>query len=95
MSVLSGSGHVLTSGSRFVDDALGFALTWNYWFNDAVSTAADLVALQLLLEFWTTNFPGWALSLIFWVVLIGANIISVAAYGEVCFSLSTKGRNKY
>ena len=58
-----------------MDDAFGFALTWNYWFNDAVATAADLVALQLLLKYWTENFPGWALSLIFWVVLIGINAV--------------------
>lgn len=74
--------------SRFVDDAFGFALTWNYWFNDAVSTASDLVALQLVLQYWTDNFPGWALSLIFWVVLIGVNIISVRAYGELEYWLS-------
>jgi AAT family amino acid transporter len=79
------AGSFCTFAGRFVDDALGFALTWNYWFNDAISTAADLVALQLILSYWTTsdNFPGWALSLIFWVVLIGANIISVKLYGEV------------
>ena len=69
--------------SRFVDDAFGFALTWNYWFNDAVSTASDLVALQLLLQYWTDNFPGWAISLIFLFIVIGLNIISVRAYGEV------------
>lgn len=71
-----------------MDDAFGFALTWNYWFNDAVSTASDLVALQLILEYWTTNFPGWALSLIFWVVLIGLNVITVKAYGEVSNSFA-------
>lgn len=75
---------------RFVDDAFGFALTWNYWFNDAVSTASDLVALQLLLQYWTDNFPGWALSLIFWFVLIAANIITVRAYGEVSAHLFTR-----
>lgn len=73
----------LDHSRRFVDDAFGFALTWNYWLNDAVSTASDLVALQLVFAFWETNFPGWALSLIFWVILICANIITVAAYGEV------------
>jgi AAT family amino acid transporter len=80
------AGSFCTFAGRFVDDAFGFALTWNYWFNDAVSTAADLVALQLILAYWTTsgNFPGWALSLIFWVVLIGANIVTVKLYGEVC-----------
>ena len=69
---------------RFVDDAFGFALTWNYWANDAVSMASDLVALQLILQYWTDNFPGWALSLIFWVLLIAANIVTVRIYGEVC-----------
>lgn len=73
--------------SRFVDDALGFALTWNYWFNDAVSTAADIVALQLLLKYWTDNFPGWAISLIFLVVVIALNVMSVKVYGEVCLSV--------
>ncbi|KAG6033713.1 hypothetical protein E4U41_006846, partial [Claviceps citrina] len=73
---------------RFVDDAFGFALTWNYWFNDAVSTAADLVALQLLLQYWTDHFPGWALSLVFWLVLMGVNLASVRAYGELEYWLS-------
>lgn len=27
--------------------------------------------------------PGWALSLIFWVLLILANIVTVRIYGEV------------
>lgn len=62
--------------------------TWNYWFNDAVSTAADLVALQLILEYWTTHFPGWALSLIFWVVLIAVNLLAVRVYGELEYWLS-------
>ncbi|KAH6874754.1 amino acid permease/ SLC12A domain-containing protein [Thelonectria olida] len=82
------AGSFCTFAGRFVDDAFGFALTWNYWFNDAVSTAADLVALQLLLQYWTDNFPGWALSLIFWFVLIAANIITVRAYGELEYWLS-------
>lgn len=84
------AGSFCTFAGRFVDDAFGFALTWNYWFNDAVSTASDLVALQLILEYWTTSdkFPGWALSLIFWVILIGVNIATVAAYGELEYWLS-------
>jgi AAT family amino acid transporter len=80
------AGSFCTFAGRYVDQALGFALTWNYWFNDAVSTASDLVALQLVFAYWnTTNFPGWALSLIFWAFLVVANIITVKAYGEVRF----------
>lgn len=80
------AGSFCTFAGRYVDGAFGFALTWNYWFNDAVSTAADLVALQLVFAYWDTGMPGWALSLIFWVVLILANIVTVRAYGEVRFT---------
>jgi AAT family amino acid transporter len=82
------AGSFCTFAGRFVDDAFGFALTWNYWFNDAVSTAADLVAVQLVLSYWETKMPGWGLSLIFWGVLVAANIISVRAYGELEYWLS-------
>ncbi|ESZ91145.1 putative amino acid permease [Sclerotinia borealis F-4128] len=83
------AGSFCTFAGRYVDDGLGFALTWNYWFNDAVSTAADLVALQLVWAYWgDTGLPGWGLALIFWVFLIGANIITVKAYGELEYWLS-------
>ncbi|KAK4502481.1 hypothetical protein PRZ48_005906 [Zasmidium cellare] len=82
------AGSFCTYAGRFVDDAFGFALTWNYWFNDAVSTATDLIALQLLLQYWTDNFPGWAISLIFLFVLIALNIVTVRAYGEMEYWLS-------
>ncbi|BCS22977.1 amino acid permease [Aspergillus puulaauensis] len=82
------AGSFCTFAGRFVDDAFGFALTWNYWFNDAVSTAADLVALQLVLQYWSDNFPGWAFSLIFWAVLIGLNLFAVHVYGEVEYWMS-------
>ncbi|KAM4064587.1 amino acid permease [Hirsutella rhossiliensis] len=82
------AGSFCTFAGRFVDDAFGFALTWNYWFNDAVSTASDLVALQLILQYWTDHFPGWALSLIFLFILIAINVISVGAYGELEYWLS-------
>jgi AAT family amino acid transporter len=63
-------------------------MTWNYWFNNAVSTASNLIALQLLLSYWTDNFPGWAISLIFLFVLIALNIVTVRAYGEMEYWLS-------
>ena len=54
------AGSFCSYAGRFVDDAFGFALTWNYWFNDAVSMASDLTALQLVFEYWnTSSFPSW------------------------------------
>lgn len=58
-----------------------------------MATASDVIALQLLLEYWTDNFPGWAISLIMLVVVIGLNLFSVKVYGEVspCMTLKTAG----
>ena len=66
-----------------MDDALGFALTWNCWLGNTIATASDVIALQLLLDYWTNNFPGWAISLIVLVVVIGLNLFSAKVYGEV------------
>jgi AAT family amino acid transporter len=82
------AGSFCTFAGRYVDDSFGFALTWNYWFNDAVSTAADLVALQLLVQYWTDSFPWYALGIIVWVLIVLANIIDVRAYGELEYWLS-------
>ncbi|KAL1885833.1 Basic amino-acid permease [Paecilomyces lecythidis] len=76
------AGSFCTFAGRFVDDALGFSLTWNYWANDAVSTASDIIALQVLLEYWTDRFPGWALSLICLAFVLCLNLCSVRVFGE-------------
>ena len=74
--------------TRFFSPSYGFALSWNYWFNDAVSVASDLTAAQLVLQYWTT-WHTWVISLIFWVFLVGVNSIHVRAYGELGMSLCT------
>ncbi|KAE8420758.1 amino acid permease/ SLC12A domain-containing protein [Aspergillus pseudocaelatus] len=76
------SGSFCTFAGRFVDEGLGFALTWNYWANDAISTASDVIALQVLLQYWTDKFPGWVLSLICLVFVLGLNLCSVRIFGE-------------
>ena len=80
--------HQADYHSRFIDDAFGFALTWNCWLSDTIVPATDVIALQLLLEYWTDNFPGWAISLIFLAVVIGLNLLSVRFYGEASLALS-------
>jgi len=67
---------------RFFSPSYSFALSYNYWFNDAVSVASDLVATQILLQFWTTWHP-WVVSLVFWVFLVAVNATDVGAYGEL------------
>ncbi|EKM80770.1 hypothetical protein AGABI1DRAFT_55831 [Agaricus bisporus var. burnettii JB137-S8] len=73
---------------RFFSPSYGFALAWNYWFNDAVSVASDLVAAQLVMSYWSDWHP-WAIGLIFWFFLVGINAIHVKAYGELEYWLAS------
>jgi amino acid transporter, AAT family len=84
------SGSFSTYATRFFSPSYGFALSWNYWFNDAVSVASDLTAAQLVLQYWTP-WHSWVISLLFWVFLVGVNATHVKAYGEMgkSFSLIT------
>ncbi|KZT08438.1 uncharacterized protein LAESUDRAFT_723957 [Laetiporus sulphureus 93-53] len=82
------AGSFNAYATRFFSPAYGFALSWNYWFNDAVSVASDLTAAQLVLQFWTTWHP-WAISLVFWVFLVAVNAAHVKAYGELEYWLSS------
>jgi amino acid transporter, AAT family len=76
------SGSFNTYAIRFFSPSWGFALSWNYWFNDAVSVASDLTAAQLVLRYWTP-WNSWVISLLFWVFLVGVNATHVKAYGEM------------
>ncbi|KAF8135593.1 amino acid permease/ SLC12A domain-containing protein [Boletus edulis] len=82
---VAGSFNAYTT--RFFSPSYGFALSWNYWFNDAVSVASDLTAAQLVLQYWTTMHP-WAFSLFAWVVLVYINALHVRAYGELEYWLA-------
>jgi amino acid permease len=77
---VAGSFNAYTT--RFFSPSYGFALGWNYWFNDAVSVASDLTAAQLVLQFWTVE-NVWIISLAFWVFLVSVNTLHVGGYGEL------------
>ena len=76
------SGSFSTYGSRFVDDGFGFALGWNYWYNWAVTIAAELVAAQLIMSFWLPEVPGIYWSALFLGLMFLLNVVSVKGFGE-------------
>lgn len=81
-TMLPNSGSFETYASKFVDPALGFALGWNYWFNWAITVAAELVAAGLVIKFWLPNTGTTIWSIGFLVILFGLNLLSAKAYGE-------------
>jgi amino acid transporter len=71
--------------SRYYDDALGFAVGWNQWYNCATTLCVEISAAALVIGFWPNdiNIAVW-ISLIIVLVII-LNIFAVSIYGEAEF----------
>ncbi|MGG0796764.1 amino acid permease [Brevibacillus laterosporus] len=82
------SGSFSTYATKFVDPALGFALGWNYWYNWAITIAAELSAATLLMKFWFPNSSSLLWSGLFLAFMFGLNYLSVKGYGESEFWFS-------
>ncbi len=81
-SYLPVSGSFETYANRYVDKSLGFALGWNYWFNWAITVAAELVAGALIMKYWFPDVPAAIWSGLFLVILFVLNYLSTRSYGE-------------
>ncbi|MGQ3382836.1 amino acid permease [Glutamicibacter sp. TV12E] len=76
------AGSFQTYATVFVNRHFGFAIGWNYWFNWAITVAAELVAAGIVMSYWLPDVPGWIWAAIFLVLLTGLNALSAKAFGE-------------
>ncbi|GGG14504.1 amino acid permease [Paenibacillus aceti] len=76
------SGSFETYASRFVDPSLGFALGWNFWYNWAITIAAELSAATLIMKYWFPDSSSFLWSVLFLALIFGLNVLSVKGYGE-------------
>ncbi|KAJ5251911.1 hypothetical protein N7489_002321 [Penicillium chrysogenum] len=74
--------------SRFVDDALGFAVGWNVWYANSMVVCTEASAAAIVIQYWTTtvNPAVWITIVIIVVILL--NIIAVSIFGEAEFIFS-------
>ena len=82
------SGSFYTYAARFVDPALGFALGCNYWYNWAITVAAEIVAATLVMKFWFPTASPFVWSSLFLGLFVGLNIYSVRGFGEAEYWMS-------
>ncbi|WP_431709804.1 amino acid permease [Glutamicibacter uratoxydans] len=82
------AGSFQTYATRFVSPSFGFAIGWNYWFNWAITVAAELVAAGIIMDFWFPGVPGWIWAGAFLAILFGLNALSTKAFGEGEFWLA-------
>ncbi|CZT25817.1 related to amino acid transporters [Ramularia collo-cygni] len=72
----------------WVDEALAFAMSWNFFLNMALLIPYEIVAFNILLGFWTDAVPVEAVIVVIMVVYALLNTISVRYFGVAEFYLS-------
>jgi yeast amino acid transporter len=73
---------------EWVDDALGFAMAWNFFLNMAFLVPFEIVAMNIMITFWTDKVPVEAIIVIMIVAYALLNTISVRYFGVSEFYLS-------
>lgn len=68
--------------SKYVDESLGFATSWNYFYCFAILGATEGTAAAAVVEYWTLKIPKGALITIYIVVVVILNFGPVKFYGE-------------
>ncbi|KOS43719.1 hypothetical protein ACN38_g5393 [Penicillium nordicum] len=86
------SGGFIRLAGKWVDDALGFMVGWNFFFYEALLIPFEISAFTLVLSFWSDKItePGPVAGVCIGVILVygSLNVLAVKAYGEAEFWLS-------
>lgn len=75
-------------GSSWVDDALGFAMAWNFFLNMAFLVPFEIVAMNIMFTFWTDKIPVEAVIVAMIVLYAILNVVTVRYFGISEFYLS-------
>ncbi|KAL2802431.1 amino acid permease/ SLC12A domain-containing protein [Aspergillus granulosus] len=82
------SGGFIRLAGKWVDDALGFAAGYNFFFYEALLIPFEITAINLVLGYWRDDIPPAAVCGAC-IALYGLlNVLAVRAYGESEFWLS-------
>lgn len=75
-------------GSEWVDSALGFAMAWNFFLNMAFLVPFEIVAMNIMITFWTDKVPVVAIIVAMIVLYAILNVATVRYFGISEFYLS-------
>lgn len=82
------SGSFCDYSTIYVGESFGFAMSYNYWFNWAITVAAEISAAALVMSYWFPLINPVYFSLLFFILVVLINIFSVRVYGEIEYWLS-------
>ncbi|RDW90986.1 general amino acid permease [Coleophoma crateriformis] len=75
-------------GAEWVDEALGFAMGWNFYMNMAFLVPFEIVAMNILLNFWTDKIPVAVVVVVMLLLYLVINVVSVRYFGIAEFYFS-------
>lgn len=70
-------GAVPVYASRFVDEALGFTLGWNYWYQFAIGVPIEISAAALVIDYWPSYISSAVWITVLYVAIIAVNSLPV------------------
>lgn len=70
---------------KYLGERWSFIAGWTYWVCWLSIAMADLTASGLYMKFWFPNLPQWVTGLMFLLILVLINAITVEAFGETEF----------
>ena len=82
------TGTFCEYSTKYVSPEFGFAMGWNYWFNWAITVAAEIIAAAFIMQYWFPEVHTLVWSILFFVLIFGLNLMAVRVYGETEYWLS-------
>ncbi|KAI0517471.1 AAT family amino acid transporter [Xylaria bambusicola] len=79
-------GAVPVYAARYVDEALGFAVAWNYWWQIAIGVPIEVTVSVVIVDYWPNDVPTVALITLFLFAMVLVNCLPVRVYGEAEFA---------
>ena len=79
------SSPFIRFAGRWVDDAFGFAAGYNFFIFEAALVPFEIVACNVIIQFWTDSMPAGATIAIIIVLYAAVNLFAVKWYGETEF----------
>lgn len=82
------AGSLCDYSTLYVGKSFGFAMGYNYWFNWAITVAAEICAAAMVMHYWFPDVASALFVLLFFSIVFILNIFSVNVYGEMEYWLS-------
>ncbi len=82
------SGSFCEHSSLYVNKPFGYAMGINYWFNWAITIAAEISAAVIVIKYWFPHGSDFLFSVLFFFTVLGLNLFSVRIYGEIEYLMS-------